>query len=203
MIQGRVSGDRGSYASPWHLGDPSWSPDGSRLVLYIVFQGTAYLGWMDLATGQLSLINGSGVNYEGQKPSYDKSGQKIVYIGAGSKSVHQVNADGSGHKVLVSPSTYVGRPAYSPDGKKLAYSKLVSNGDEELFLKNLVDGTTKRLTTSTGEDQWPSWSPDGSRIAFISRRSGTLQIWTMSATGASLLRITHTAGTELYPQWSH
>jgi Tol biopolymer transport system component len=86
--------------------------------------------------------------------------------------------------------------------KKLAYSKMVT-GNEELFVKNLGDGTTRRLTTSASEDYWPSWSPDGSRIAFTSRRSGTLQIWTMGATGGSPLRLTHTAGTELYPQWSH
>ena len=104
--------------------------------------------------------------------------------------------------MLVSSTAYVQRPAYSPDGKKLAYSRMVT-GDEELFVKNLVDGATRRLTTSAGEDYWPSWSPDGSRIAFTSRRSGTLQIWTMSANGGSPLRITNTPGTELYPQWSH
>jgi Tol biopolymer transport system component len=191
-----------SQPSPWRLGDPSWSPDGSHLVLYVVVGSIAYLGRMDLATGQISLINGAGVNYEGQQPSYDRTGQKIVYVGPGLKNVYQIKADGTGLKVLVSSTAYVQKPAYSPDGKKLAYSKTVT-GDVELFVKNLVDGTTRRLTTSAGEDYWPSWSPDGSRIAFISRRSGTLQIWTMGANGGSPLRITNTTGTELYPQWSH
>jgi len=52
-------------------------------------------------------------------------------------------------------------------------------------------------------DLQPSWSPDGSRIAFTSMRSGQLQIWTMNATGGSLLRVTHTATNEGYPAWSH
>jgi Tol biopolymer transport system component len=70
-------------------------------------------------------------------------------------------------------------------------------------VRNFADGTNTRLTYSAGEDASPSWSPDGTRIAFESRRSGTLQIWSMEAKGGSLLRITHTSGTELYPQWSH
>jgi len=70
-------------------------------------------------------------------------------------------------------------------------------------VKNLVDGTVKRLTTSTGADMWPSWSPDGAKIAFASFRSGKWQIWTMSSTGGSPTRITHTANTEQMPVFSH
>ena len=193
-----------SVPSPWHLGDPSWSPDGSRLLVTVTVSYTWYVGWMDLATGQIGLFNGGGFNYPGLKASYDRSGQNIVYVGQGSKTVEQIKADGTGHKVLVSTTSYVSRPAYSPDGKKVAYSRLISTGDEELFVKNLVDGTTRRMTWSAGDDSSPTWSPDGSRIAFTSRRSGLLQIWTMNAaTGGSLTRITQTASAELYPQWSH
>jgi Tol biopolymer transport system component len=203
-----ADGTGGHWATPlpsqWHLDDPSWSPDGSRLVVSAAVSGTSYLAWITLADGHIQFINSELGGVIGLEPRYDRAGQKIVYLGANATSVHQIKADGSSHKVLINASTYVRLPAYSPDGKKLAYSKLVSTGDEEIFVKNLVDGTTKRLTTSVGEDAAPSWSPDGSRIAFESRRSGTLQIWTMdAATGGSLTRITHTSGTELYPQWSH
>ena len=125
--------------SPWHLGDPSWSPDGSRLLVTVTVStpGT-WAGW--IWPPVKSAFNGGGFNYPGLKASYDRSGQKIVYVGSGSKTVEQINADGTGIKVLVS-STFVSRPAYSPDGKKVAYSRLISTGDEELFVKNLVDGT--------------------------------------------------------------
>jgi Tol biopolymer transport system component len=52
-------------------------------------------------------------------------------------------------------------------------------------------------------DVQPSWSPDGSKIAFSSDRTGSFQIYTMNANGGSQLRITHTTTKEMYPSWSH
>jgi TolB protein len=64
--------------------------------------------------------------------------------------------------------------------------------------------SVSRLTSNPAYDGVPTWSPDGSRIAFESTRSGKSQIWTMNAaTGGSQTRITHTATDEKYPAWSH
>ncbi len=70
-------------------------------------------------------------------------------------------------------------------------------------MKNVADGTLKRLTTSTGADMWPTWSPDGGKIAFSSFRSGKWQIWIMPSTGGSATRITHTSTTEQMAAFSH
>lgn len=207
-----ADGSNGHWArstpSPYYLGDPSWSPDGSRLVLTLAAQGASYLGWMDLATGQLGIFNAVGGGWTGRKPSYDPTGKKIVYVGSRGGTVEQISAGGAAHKVLVSSTNGVGDPTFSPDGKKLAFYKLVTDrffgaSNPEIFVKSFVDGKTTRLTKSAGLDLQPSWSPDGSRIAFTSMRSGQLQIWTMNATGGSLLRVTHTATNEGYPAWSH
>jgi len=88
-------------------------------------------------------------------------------------------------------------------GKRIAYSNEASDDNLEIFVKNLTDGTTKRLTNSAGSDLQPSWSPDGSKIAFASRRTGQYQIWTMPASGGSPTRITHTTTMEISPAWSH
>ena len=68
---------------------------------------------------------------------------------------------------------------------------------------NLVTGVKKRLTATPGGELGPSWSPDGSRIAFASERSGQFQIWTMDAAGGSVTRLTHTSSPEMQPTWSH
>jgi Tol biopolymer transport system component len=186
---------------PFQLAEPSWSPDGSRIVLTVQLNGGQYLATMDVASGQVNLVNPAGI--QGREPSYDPTGQKIIYVSHDLKSIRQVNADGTGQKVRVSSATALGHPTFSPDGKKIAYHRIVGLGYPDIFVKNLVDGSVKRLTSVAASDIQPTWSPEGSRIAFASLRSGKFQIYTVSATGGIATRITNTGTDERNPAWSH
>jgi Tol biopolymer transport system component len=191
-------------ASPWNLWNPSWAPDGSHLLLTMSIGGFVYLAKMTLTDGQVTLIHPVGGGILGLQPQYDRSGQKIVYVNTYTKSVDQVNADGSNHKVLATATTIPNRPTFSPDGKKIAFSKMITGTlNEEIFVKNLGTQVTTRLTNIGGHDFNPTWSPDGAKIAFTSNRSGQYQVWVMSATGGSPVRITHTSTMESEPFWTH
>ncbi len=191
-------------ASPWNLWNPSWSPDGSHLVLTMSIQGFVYLATMTVADGQVTLIHPVGGGIMGLQPKYDPTGQRIVYINNYNKSVDQVNADGSNHKVLVTSTTLPNGPTFSPDGKKIGYSRMIPGTyNEEIFVRNLVIDATTRLTYSGTHDLEPSWSPDGTKIAFASERSGQYQVYVMSATGENPVRITHTSTMEAEPFWCH
>ena len=48
----------------------------------------------------------------------------------------------------------------------------------------------------------PSWSPDGTRLAFVSRRSGDEEIYVANADGSGVRRLTHSPGPDLWPAWS-
>ena len=188
------------YASSWPLWEPAWSPDGSRIVVSIEFPDGKYLGLINLATGA---VNAFVPAVKGTEPSYDPTGQRIVFVGSAGKTIEQINADGSGHKTRYSSSTYVRHPTFSPDGKKILFSRVVGTGNKtQIFMKNLTTGTTQRLTWSSASDFSPSWSPDGTRIAFASNRTGTYQIYTMSSTGGNVVRI-KTAYGDWLPAWSH
>lgn len=204
-----ADGTQGHWASAtpsiYPVSNPSWSPDGSRLVVHMWVQGYAYLGWMNVATGQLVLFNGLQGGVSGSEPSYNAAGTKIIYVGPNQKTLEQINADGSNHKVRFSSTTNVHEPSFSPDGKKIAFTREVGTGSNtEIFVKNYADGSLKRLTSNAYYDTHPSWSPDGTRLAFTSDRSGRFQIWTMNATtGGSPTRITNTNYMEVTPAWSH
>jgi Tol biopolymer transport system component len=130
--------------------------DGSRLVLSLGIGGVSYVGWMDVATGQVGLFNAAGGGYQGTKPSYDPTGKQIAYSSAGDRGVDHITADGSIHLVYVSCLTLCSHPTYSPDGKKIAFDQVVGNNDREIFVKNLVTSVTTRLTTSAGTDMAPT-----------------------------------------------
>lgn len=206
-----ADGSKGRWArstpSPYNLAHPSWHPDGSHLMVTITGQdGKWYLGWLHLATGNIGFFAIGGQPVQGKQPSYNSTGQRIVYVNTSSSrySLDLVNADGSGHGTLGSAAgPTIDGPAFSPDGKRIAFSNAASNGDQEIFVKSLIDGSVKRLTFATGTDLWPSWSPDGSRITFSSTRKGRLQIWSMGATGGSATRLSHNSYDERTPAYSH
>src|SRR5260221_9021435 len=67
-------------------------------------------------------------------------------------------------------------PAWSPDGKSIAYES-TKGGSRNLYLVDALTGDETRLTTSVGNDVNASWSPDSTKIVFQSDRSGLWQVY--------------------------
>lgn len=86
----------------------------------------------------------------------------------------------------------------SPDGQRIVFDLL---GD--LYTLPIAGGTATRLTHGMALDVMPRWSPDGQRIAFISDRSGGLNLWTIAADGSDTTQLSRTSD-DLYasPEWT-
>jgi Tol biopolymer transport system component len=105
--------------------------------------------------------------------------------------IYVMNADGSGSRRLTHNRAFDGEPAWSPDGRKIAFqSTKTIGGNKEIYVMN-ADGSGKRnLTRNPAMDGRPSWSPDGRRIAFVSNRDGRLEAHVMNADGSGQRNLT-------------
>jgi TolB protein len=99
-----------------------------------------------------------------------------------------MKADGTGVKTVARRAF---EPAYSPDGKHIAYVRLV-RGQPQIFTMR-ADGSAKKQLTdlARGADE-PTWSPNGKRIAYVRYGADATSIWRMNAaTGRNRQRVVH------------
>jgi TolB protein len=93
-------------------------------------------------------------------------------------------------------------PAWSPDGRSLAYTSY-RTGSPEIFIASIFEGKSANLTAGkAGQAFAPSWSPDGKRIAYASNKSGNMEIWIANADGTEAKRLTSSPGSDTAPCWS-
>jgi dipeptidyl aminopeptidase/acylaminoacyl peptidase len=91
----------------------------------------------------------------------------------------------------------VSTPAVSPDGSLVAYTVSVYDMDEnranaDVWIVPVAGGTPRRITTSKASDTAPAWSPDGGRLAFVSRRDEdkAAQVYVIDLAGGEAQRVT-------------
>ncbi|MDQ5840232.1 MAG: peptidase S9, partial [Chloroflexota bacterium] len=164
---------------------PALSPDGSRLAfLSERDQYSIELFVADAKTGQvtrrlsrqavdphlesLQFINSAG--------AWDREGTRVA-LGAVSKGrpLLVILDARTGDRVREVPLPTLGEiqtPSFSPDGKRVVFGAL-AGGFSDLFVYDLESSTLRRLTEDAYADLQPSWSPDGSRIAFTTDRFST------------------------------
>ena len=120
----------------------------------------------------------------------------------GQYDIYLMNPNGSAQINLTNHPANDTGPAWSPDGRRLAFVSTRNDNNEEIYLMDR-DGTgIVRLTFDQGIDRWPTWSPDGMQIAFQSDRGGNWDIYVMSADGSGQRPITDHPTSDRWPDWS-
>ena len=180
--------------------DPAWSRDGTKIAFTSNRDGRTHVFVMNAdGTGTRRVTN---TQHSDDHPTWSADGRWIVFAREG--ALYRVRAAGG-------VATRVGKgfgasadPAYSPDGKHIAYDyRRPGFSIKEIYVMN-ADGTGIRKITGLNDvSTYPAWSPDGKTLAFqTSLNGGKNEIYTVPAAGGTPERTTTSQIDALQPAWT-
>lgn len=137
-------------------------------------------------------------------PRFSPDGRQILYTSyeTGFPRIYLMDVGSLRRQVLAEREGNMSfAPRFSPDGQSVVFSA-ETNGNSDIFVLNLRNGASKRLTSEASIETAPSFSPDGQQIVFESDRSGAPQIYVVPANGGQARRISRGDGRYGTPVWS-
>ena len=127
----------------------------------------------------------------------------VTAVGTGHNMDYQlVVADSDGHnpQVVVRSRETLMSPAWSPDGKELAYVSFES-GNSAIYIQNVATGARRLVSARKGINGAPAFSPDGTKLALVLSYSGNPEVYVMDLASKALTRITHNYSIDTEPEW--
>lgn len=236
------SGRRRLTSRTGYDGAPLWSPDGRQIAFISDRDGGPRPGGVPAT--YLYVMNADGTDvrriidrFVGNF-SWSPDGRRVAFISIpavtsedsadvnrwiAKRDVFVVNVDGSGLLNLTNSPGPENFPAWSPDGREIAFGWQGQMGDRaaglparnddedwsEIYVMHSDGSNARRLTfnrlgvgNGCCEDTAPRWSRDNRWIAFITKRDANSEIYRMRRDGSDQQRLTHNTTFDGYPAWS-
>jgi dipeptidyl aminopeptidase/acylaminoacyl peptidase len=203
--------------------EPRISPDGSRLA-YVTTAGSGHfnlvvasLGAQGLGEPQLLVApRASAVDRyyyaaadHAINPSWSPDGHRVYFVGNreiawGSGDIWSVSAEDAAdiRRVLSEETTWSARPEPSPDGRRLLFSSYHGRQSQQLWLTTPAGAPPLPLTFGDYDLRNARWSPDGSRIAYISNERGNTGLVVQDVIGGARVAVQPDERRELRPMAS-
>jgi len=128
---------------------------------------------------------------------------RIAYVVRSGRryTLHVTDADGEGGNIALASPEPIISPAWSPDGRQLAY---VSFEDQKavVWVQDLFSGERKRVANFRGSNSAPAFSPDGRTLAVALSREGLTQLYSMPVGGGTPTRLTQSSAIDTEPVYT-
>ena len=111
------------------------------------------------------------------------------------------DSDGYNARILLSSKFPLMSPAWSPDGKKIAYVSFEGHR-AAIYIQDVATGKREVLSKFPGINGAPAWSPDGSKMALVLTQTGHPKIYILDLATKNLERLTSDWSLDTEPNWS-
>jgi TolB protein len=181
----------------------SYHPNGKQLALTLSYAGNPDIYLLNLENRTVyQLTKSAGFDVD---PAFSPDGSKIAFVSsrAGKPMVYTMSVAHPGDvKRITFAGSYNATPNWSPDSKKIVFAGWIE-GHFDIFSITADGAKIERFTKNEGNNEDPSFSPDGSMIAFSSNRANKEKaIYVMNADGTNVRRLTFGLGNCSGSKWS-
>jgi len=197
LVIGQVAEQRGRFNVEFQLFD--------------VYKGEQLLGYrMSVTDHELrrTAHHISDLIYEKLTGKKGVFNSRIAYITSvvkpGGKKVYKLqvaDADGFNPQSIATSSEPLMSPAWSPDGRKIAYVSF-ERKSSAIYLQTLASGKRERISAYPGINGAPTWSPDGTRLAMTLSKDGSPDIYILNLATRALVKLTKSFAIDTEPTWS-
>jgi TolB protein len=184
---------------------PAWSGDGTKIAFSSSRSGSSEI-WVADANGNGAHKLTSFKN--NSSPTWNpKTNSQIAWVSGrtGEPQIYTMDADG-GNVARMTDQGYAVSPSWSPNGQLLAFAwnrkyGPGAPGGQDIYVMDIASMRWLQLTHDSGNNDFPSWSPDGRHIVFQRGIGHNDELWTMLADGTEQHQLTH-SGQDSMPNWS-
>jgi TolB protein len=191
--------------------EPRWSPDGKRIVyVSTVYHGRFHIFVADVRDGFLANVTRLTEETKSPLPRYyyaaydmeinpvwSRDSGEILFVsnrghiyGTGGFWRMKAQPGAEPREIHYEETTWKARPEFSPDGKKIVYSSYLGRQWHQLWLLPANGGDAFPISYGDWDDTCVRWSPDGTRLAFVSNRSGNTELWLQGMPGGLQRKLT-------------
>lgn len=180
---------------------PEWSPDGSWIA-FLSDRGRQTDVWMVPSAGGRPERVTDNPAVENDLQWIPGTTHLAYTTGATLRSLWNLPLNDSTPRRLTPDSIVVAYPAFSPDRKTVAFQIIRGGGVGDLAMMPTTGGPIRTLVSNGASNETPRWSPDGTKVAYASDKTGNTDIWVVDTADGAPRDLTGWSGDERNPEWA-